>query len=157
MPARTSAQLIMEYPLIGKELLADLRLVHGIYNLSVFLLFLYQGRLGLKIRRARRAKAPLPFPAIKRHRSAGPVLAGLALFGYASGIVLVLLHTGKLLEYPPHLLAGSLVIVTLSVAVLLSRRIKGQDSSYRSRHTAAALILIVLFFAQVLLGIGVLF
>ena len=147
----------MEFPLIGRQLLSELRLAHAIFNAVVLLLFLYQARFGLKIRRARLSNAPLPFPAIKRHRATGPPFAGLALFGYASGIVLVLLHTGKLLEYPPHFVTGTLLVVTLALALLLSRRIKGQESAYRLRHFAAGIVLLLLFFVQAFLGIGILF
>jgi hypothetical protein len=148
---------MMEYPLIDRQLLADLRLAHGTLNFVVLLFFAYQARLGLRIRGARLAKAPMPFAAIKRHRRSGPILAGLAVFGYLSGLVLVMLHTGDILEYPAHFVTGTLLVLALSAAVLLSRKIKGQVSPYRAYHAAAAAALLVLYLLQCLLGLGVLF
>jgi hypothetical protein len=147
----------MEYPLIDKQLLSDFRLVHGIFNFTAMLLFAYQARLGLRIRRARLAKAPMPFAAIKGHRRSGPVFSGVAVFGYVSGVVLVLLDTGQILKYPAHFVAGTLVVLVLSAVVLLSRSIKGQASPFRAYHYAAGVTLLVLYPVQVLLGIGVLF
>lgn len=147
----------MEFPLVSRELLADLRLLHGIFNFAVLFLFLYQARLGLQIRRARLAKAPLLFTAVKRHRKEGPLFTGLAAFGYVFGIVVVLLDTGNLLEYAAHFTAGTLLVLVLSVVVFLSRRIKGQQSPYRRRHFVAAAVLLGIFVLQVLLGLGILF
>ncbi len=61
----------MHDPLISRSLLADLRLAHGIFNLLVLLLFIEQARLGIKIRRARKASLPSPFPAISYDPHAG--------------------------------------------------------------------------------------
>ena len=147
----------MEYPLIDKHLLSDLRLAHGIFNFAVLLLFACQAWLGLRIRRARLGKAPMPFTAIKRHRKFGPVFSGLVVFGYLSGVVLVMLDTGRILEHPAHFLSGTLLVIVLSAVVLLSRRIRGQGSPYRTYHYAAAIALLGLYLLQVLFGIGVLF
>jgi hypothetical protein len=147
----------MEYPLIDRQLLSNLRLVHGAFNFTVLLLFAYQARLGLRIRRARLKKAPMPFSAIKSHRRSGPVFAALMIFGYLSGVVLVLLDTGQILEHPAHFLTGTLLVLILSTVVLLSRRIKGQGSPYRAYHYVAGSALLVFYLLQVLFGIGVLF
>lgn len=147
----------MEYPLINKYLLSELRLAHGIFNILLLVAFLEHARLGLKIRRARTSASPLPFPAIKRHRKGGPVFAVLTLAGYAFGIFLVLVRTGKLFENPEHLLFGTLLVLLAGTNVFLSARIKGQHSPYRSRHFAAGLALLFVFVVQVLLGIGILF
>ncbi len=147
----------MHEPLINRELLSLLRLVHGGYNLTVFLLFVYQARLGLRIRRARKNGAPLPFGAIKRHRKTGPVFAGLALFGFLFGIGLVLVDTGNVFEYPPHLALGIIVVLLVSATVILSRRIKGQDSTYRKPHFAIGVIILAVYVVDILVGIVVLF
>ena len=147
----------MHDPLINRELLSLLRLVHGSYNSSVMLLFLYQGWLGLKIRRARVSGAPLPFPAIRRHRKAGPVFAGLALLGFLFGLSLVLVDTGNIFEYPSHLAVGSLIMLLLAATIVVSRKIKGQDSVNRHRHFLIGQAILACYFLEVFLGIGVLF
>ncbi len=146
----------MQYPLIDKELFAPLRLSHGVYNLFMLLLFLHQGFLGLRVRRARKAHAPLPFPAIKRHRKGGPVLAGMGAFGFLFGLVLILLDTGNILEYPPHFFAGCLIVLALVAGIVTSGRIKGQDPIFRNRHFAAGIVILCLYVLNSLLGLGVL-
>src|SRR5512143_1368708 len=100
----------MQYPLVDRQLLSSLRLVHGSYNSLVTLLFFYHGWLGITIRRARKSKAPLPFAAIKRRRKTGPALAVLGGFAFLIGLSLILLDTGNVLEYPPHFLVGCTIV-----------------------------------------------
>jgi hypothetical protein len=146
----------MDYPLIDKQLLAYLRLVHGGFNTVVMLLFFYQGWLGFTIRRARKAPGPLPFPVIKRHRTLGPVLAVLGGLGFLAGLTLVLLNTGNVLEYPPHFSAGLVLVVLIIAAYKISRDIKGPDSPYRTPHFILGIAVLCLYLVQVFLGIGVL-
>lgn len=147
----------MHDPLINRALLSLLRLVHGGFNVVVFLLLLYQGALGLGIRRARRTGAALPFKTIRRHRRTGPVLAGLAVFGFCFGLGLVMVDTGNIFEYPPHLALGTLLMLLLGAAVILSRSIKGQDSRYRTPHLSVGVAILALYVVQIFVGIGVLF
>lgn len=147
----------MHYPLIDRQLLSQLRLVHGGFNLCVMLLFFYHARLGLTIRRARTAKAPLPFFAIKRHRKTGPLLAMAGVFGYCAGLTLILLDTGNVLEYPPHFFTGSLIVILLIVTFVLSRMIKGQESPLRTPHAYIGIAILCLYVVEVFIGIGVLF
>lgn len=148
----------MHYPLIDKELLSVLQSSHATFNVVVMLLFWHQAWMGMKIRKARRqAGGALPFTLIRRHRKAGPVYAALALFGYLFGIVIVVLHKGRLLEHPAHFFTGTILIAVIMVSIVLSRRIQGQQSPYRTAHFIAGLFLLVLYLLQVLLGIGVLF
>lgn len=146
----------MQYPLIDRQLLSNLRLVHGVYNATVMLLFLYQGWLGLRIRRARMAGAPPPFPVIKRHRRTGPVLAILGGLGFLIGLTLVLLDTGNVLEYPPHFFIGLTIVVLLIVTYKVSREIKGPDSPYRTPHFILGVTILCLYFVNVIFGIGAL-
>ena len=147
----------MQYPLIGKQWLLSLRLVHAFYNGCVLLLFLYHGWLGSKIRRARRAKAPLPFAAIKRHRKTGPILVILSVTGFFIGFTLVLLHTGNVLEYPPHFFTGLVVAILLATTWRVSRKIKGPDSPYRTPHFIVGILILCLYLAEGVLGLGILF
>jgi len=45
----------MQYPLIDRNVLADLRLIHAFFNSGVMALFFYQAWLGITVRRARLA------------------------------------------------------------------------------------------------------
>jgi hypothetical protein len=146
----------MQYPLIDRQLLADLRLAHGIYNALVVLLFLWQGWLGLRIRRDRRAHVPQSLPVIKRHRRAGPVLALMGGFGFLTGLTLVLLDTGNVLEHKTHFFTGFSIVVLLITTYRISRDIKGPDSPYRTSHFVLGLAIICLYCINVFLGIGAL-
>jgi hypothetical protein len=146
----------MHVPVIKRELLSQLRLVHGGYNFSVMLLFLYQGWLGLKIRRARVSGAILSFPTIRRHRRAGPVFAGLALLGFLFGLSLVLVDTGNVFEYTPHFAVGFLIMLLLTATIVVSRKIRGQDSVNRQRHFLISQAILACYVLEVFLGIGVL-
>ena len=146
----------MQYPLIGRQLLLNLRWVHAFYNGCLLLLFLYHGWLGGSIRRARRAKAPLPFPAIRRHRKTGPFLVILGAAGFFIGFTLVLLHTGNLLEYPSHLFTGFALVTLLCATWLLSRKIKGPASPHRTPHFIMGIAILFLYLAEAFLGLGIL-
>jgi hypothetical protein len=146
----------MQYPLIDRDLLADLRLAHGGYNAIVMLLFLWQGRLGFRIRRERLAGAAPPFQVIKRHRKAGPIFAIMGGLGFFAGLTLVLLDTGKILEYPPHLFTGLTIVVLLIATYKISRDIKGPDSPFRTTHFALGVAILCLYLVNIFLGLGVL-
>jgi hypothetical protein len=147
----------MQYPLIDRQLLANLRPVHGIYKSLVMLLFFYQGWLGFRIRRARRAHAPLPFADIRRHRKMGPILVAMGVLGFLIGFTLVLLDTGNVLEYPPHFAVGLTIMLLIAATYGVSRRIKGPDPVYRDPHFLLGIALLCLYLVEVVLGIGVLF
>jgi hypothetical protein len=147
----------MQYPLVDKQLLSPLRLVHGSYNSLVMLLFFYHGWLGITIRRARKSKAHLPFAVIKRHRKTGPVLAIMGGFGFLIGLTLTLLDSGNILQFPAHFMVGCTIVLCLLSTFLLSRKIKGSDSPYRTPHFVLGITILCLYLIQVFLGIGVLF
>ncbi len=145
----------MQYPLIDRELLSSLRLVHAGYNSIVILLFFYHATLGFSIRRARRAGAPLPYPKIKRHRKAGPVFAVMGLLGFFIGFSLVLLDTGNLLEYPLHFIVGLLIVLCLVSTFVISRKIKA-GPEFRTPHFILGIALLCLYCIEAFLGLGVL-
>ncbi len=147
----------MKFPLVDKHFLSYLRLVHAFYNASIMLLFFYHGWLGVTIRRRRKAGGPLPFPVIRRHRKMGPPLVVLGVAGFCIGFTLVLLDTGRVLEYPPHLFTGAAIVVLLLAIFAVSRRIKGPDSPYRNPHFTLGVMLLVLYVIEVILGVNVLF
>ena len=146
----------MQYPLIDIQILYDLRLAHGIFNLCVMLLFFYQGWLGFKIRRARRTKVPAPIPVIKRHRKTGPILVCLAAAGFLAGLALVLLDTGNILEFPAHLFVGLVIVALILTTYTVSRKIRGPDSPYRTTHMIIGVSILSLYIVQIFLGLEVL-
>ncbi len=141
--------------MIDKEIIGYLKLIHGLFNASVFGAFLYQGSLGLKIRAGRRQGHP-EFPIIKRHRSFGPLLVTLSLSGFIAGAVIAHLDHGKLFNYPAHSLVGSLIASTVIVSFFVSRRIRPGESPWRTAHLLLGLVLLCLYLLQVVLGLGIL-
>lgn len=146
----------MEYPLISRELVAGLRIVHGLFNLAVVLLFFYTARNGLMIRKARKNSLPLPVPAATRHRWLGPRLVILGGLGFGAGLALVLVDTGNALKYPAHLLVGVVIITLLFATFLVARKIKGPNSPHRDTHFRLGIAILSLYVLQVFLGFGVL-
>jgi hypothetical protein len=128
----------MQYPLIDRQLLSSLRFVHGGFNSFVMIMFFYHACLGIAIRRARMAHGPLPFPMIKRHRKGGPLLAALGIAGFFIGFTLVMLDSGKVLQFPSHFLVGCTIVLCLITTFVISRKIKGPDSPYRTPHFSSA-------------------
>ena len=146
----------MEFPLISRELIAILKLVHGGFNLTVMLLFFYHARNGLMIRKARTNNVSLPFHAIKLHRRMGPVLALLGAGGFSAGLILVLLDTGNPLMYPSHLFVGTAIVILLLLTYRISRKITGPASPQRDLHYRLGLAILALYLVNVVLGAGVL-
>jgi hypothetical protein len=146
----------MQYPLIDRQLLSSLRLVHGGFNSSVIIAFFYHARLGIAIRRARKARDPLPFPLIKRHRKGGPILAALGITGFCIGFTLVMLDSGKVLQFPYHFFVGCTIVLCLISTFALSRKIKGPQSPYRTPHFYLGVVILSLYLIEAVLGLGVL-
>jgi hypothetical protein len=138
-------------------LIQYVKLLHGFYNALVLFLFFYQAWLGLTIRRTRRSKAPFPVASVKRHRKAGPVLAILGGLGFLVGLTLVLMDTGRILEYPLHLCVGLVIVPLLISAFIVSRKIKGPDSPFRMPHFILGMCILLLYVIQSFLGLGILF
>ncbi len=140
--------------MVAGEWMAPLRLLHGAYNTLIALAFLYQGWLGLGIRKARRAGGAGDFRAIKRHRGNGPVLALLGILGYAAGATLITIDKGHLFEYRAHHLVGVAIVILLAATFLVSRRIKGPDSPWRTPHFLLGLAILGAYAVQLLLGLN---
>jgi hypothetical protein len=146
----------MEFPLISRALIANLKLVHGLFNFAVMCLFVWHGRNGLQIRRARQGKLPLPLLAIRRHRKSGPVLAALGIGGFFAGLTLVFLDTGRVLSYPAHLLAGTAIVLLLASTYQVSKKITAGDTGWREVHFRLGIAILSCYLLNVILGIGVL-
>ncbi len=135
---------------MSRESIEYLKLIHGSFNTLVLLLFLYQGFLGLRIRKSGRNDY------IKRHRQIGPVAALLGVSGFFAGITVVYLDAGHILKYPLHFITGLTIASLIITTFLISKKIKGPDKYWRNRHYAVGILIILLYFVQAFLGLGVL-
>lgn len=135
-----------------------LSLFHGGFNLSVFILFVAQGWLGLRIRRARLKQAPPPIPSIRRHRKNGPLFVVLGFIGFLVGLGLVLTSTkGRLILFPRHFYVGLTIVILLAATYVMTRKIKRPDSPVRTPHFLVGILFLALYIIQAYLGLNLLF
>jgi len=142
--------------MIDKETIAYLKLIHGSYNVIMMFLFMYQGWMGLKIRRGRKAGVQ-SFDIVKRHRKFGPVLALMGVGGFLAGVTLIYLDTGRFLKYPLHFATGLSLVFCIATAFMISRKIAGPESPWRTPHFRRGILIICLYLVQVSLGLSILF
>jgi len=135
-----------------KEIITYMKLFHGSYNTIIVTLFIYQGTLGLRIRHSE----DRPVHIIKRHRKTGPVAVVLGITGFVGGMIIVFLDQGRIFKYPLHYINGLLIVCLLITTYLISRKIKGPEPYWRTRHFAVGIAIIILYLLQVFLGLGVL-
>jgi len=135
---------------MSKEIIEYMKLFHGTYNMTMMLIIMYQGMLGLKIRKSE----PPPIEIIKRHRKIGPVAAILGSAGFFAGLFIVYLDVGHIFKYPLHFINGLLLVSALTTTYLISKQIKGPDKLWRNRHYHLGILILVLYIVQVLLGIS---
>lgn len=76
-------------------------------------------------------------------------------FGFLEGLVLVLLDSGKVLQFPPHLFTGLTIVVLLLATYKISGDIKGPDSPYRTPHFILGIAILCLYLVNVVIGLGV--
>ena len=135
---------------MSKEIIEYMKLFHGSYNSFMMLVIVYQGMLGMKIRKS---ETP-PIEIIKRHRKIGPVAVVLGSGGFFAGLFITFLDVGHIFKYPLHFINGFLLVSALASTYLISRKIKGPDKLWRNRHYLLGILILVLYFVQVLLGIS---
>jgi hypothetical protein len=87
----------------------------------------------------------------------GPVLVILGGIGFLEGLTLVMLDSGKVLQFPLHLFTGLTIVVLLIVTYKISRDIKGTDSPYRTPHFVLGSAILCLYLVDVVIGFRVLF
>jgi len=145
---------VMRMPDI-REWIEVMRYFHGLYNVAIFSAFVYQGWMGWKIRQERLAGTSQG-AFVGRHRRNGPILALLAVLGYLAGNALVYLDTGHLYAYPFHAANGAGIVVLVLAAYLMSRRIRGAASPWRTPHLAAGVLILSLYVIQAALGLAIL-
>jgi len=141
--------------MVSKDVISILKLLHGSYNSLIFLSFLVQASIGFRIMRARQSGTSNP-GTIKRHRKLGPILAVLGILGGLSGPVITYLDKGKLIEYRLHFTGGLIVIILISSVFVASRAIKGPDKGPRLIHLSLGILLLMAYFVQAVLGLGIL-
>jgi len=142
--------------MVPRHLIPYLQIAHGLFNLGLFAAFVYQGRLGWLIRRSRQKGGEMDFAGVRRHRALGPILAALLPMGYLAGLVISYLDHGVWTKYPLHLAAGSLLVAAVASTWLISRKIRGVHSPWRTRHFVLGLFILILFLCQIFLGLKVL-
>jgi hypothetical protein len=142
--------------MIALEWVAPLRLLHGTYNTMIALAFVYQGWLGLRVRKTRRSGDGGDFRTIRLHRGNGPILVLLGALGYAAGVALIVLDKGHIFEYRLHHLVGMTIVILMAAALLVSRKIKGPISTWRTLHFLLGLAILVAYLLQLLLGLNIL-
>ena len=142
--------------MISAEYMDYLKVLHGSFNTIVGFLFLYQGLLGLRIRKERKSGGQRDVMVIKRHRREGPIFAALGVTGYLVGVVLVYLDTGHLVEYPSHLITGSGIALLIMTTFIISRKIKGSESPWRTPHFVIGLCILFLYLLQIYIGLDIL-
>lgn len=140
----------------SKEAIAYLKLAHGLYNTIIASLFIYQGWLGLKIRKERSAGSIQAFKKIKKHRRNGPPLVILGVLGFCAGAILVYIDKGDIFKYPLHLVNGLFIALSINTTLLISTKIKGASSPWRGRHLLLGLFILCLYLLQIWFGLNIL-
>lgn len=141
--------------MVSRQIIAYLKLLHAAYNFTMMVLFLYQGRLGLRIRDGRLAGTP-SFQLIKRHRRNGPLLAFMGVCGFLSGVIIIGLDSGEFLKYYYHFLVGLTLAFLIVTTFVVSKRIKGPAPYWRNIHLAFGLLIICFYVVQLFMGLNVL-
>lgn len=134
---------------------STLQLAHVFFNGALLFSLAYQGLLGLSIRRKRVAGVLQDFDVVRRHRALGPVLATLLPFGYLAGLATVYIHRGLWVRYPGHFAAGTVLLLVVGSTVLVSRKIRGAQSPWRTPHFELGVLLLCTFLVQVYLGLNI--
>jgi hypothetical protein len=136
-----------------KEILPYL---HGAYNMLVILLFIYQGWLGMIIRKERLAGRPPVVRITKRHRKFGPVLALMGIFGFFAGVNIVYINYGLLIVYDLHFYTGIVISSLIIATFFISKKIKRNDLLWRTLHLYAGFVIISFYFIEAYIGIRML-
>jgi hypothetical protein len=138
------------------DLIPYLKYLHGLFNGFVALLFIYQGWLGLTIRKHRVAGQVPTLNVIKRHRKTGPIFALMGIAGFFAGATIVYLHEGRIFEHPGHFIIGLSIAALILTTSLISKKIRGGSPTFRTPHLFLGIIIICLYFIQAFIGISML-
>jgi hypothetical protein len=141
--------------MMSMEVVVYFRYAHGLFNLSMAVMFFYTGTMGFRSRKTRKTGST-DARAAGRHRRLGPVLAPLGVAGFFAGLALVYLDEGRALRYPLHFLTGLAIAVLIVSTFIVSRRIRGQAGPWRDLHFSLGVGILCLYVFQVFLGLGIL-
>jgi uncharacterized membrane protein YwaF len=81
----------------------------------------------------------------------------MGILGFLAGITIAYLDNREVFKYPLHFITGSAITLSILATFLISKKIKGRESPWRTIHFTIGLIIICLYFIQAFLGIGILF
>ncbi|MGW8323910.1 MAG: DUF4079 family protein [Thermodesulfobacteriota bacterium] len=137
------------------QTIALLRYAHGAFNLTVFLCVMVLARFGFRVRKGRLSGQTEP-GVTRNHRRMGPVVLGLVWTGYTAGTMIIVLDKGRIFEFPYHALGGLLLAILTTSTFLVSKRMTPTSVDLRNIHYRLGRTILVLFAAQVLLGVGIL-
>jgi hypothetical protein len=137
---------------MSRELISYLKLFHGTYNTAVLLLFVYQGILGLQIRKSVRK----PLDLTKKHRKIGPIAAVLGVSGFIAGTTIVYLDTKRIFVYAYHFITGLAIVSSIIATYIISRKIRVKEPQWRNIHFVIGMLIITLYIIQAFLGLGIL-
>jgi hypothetical protein len=131
------------------------KLFHGSFNTLVAFSFMYQGWMGLAVRRGRKRGQPR-IEIVKRHRRLGPILVVLGALGFCAGLTLAIIDKGTILQYPLHVIVGSVIVLFILGQYTVSKKIKGPESPWRTPHLAIGMGIVVFYLFQILVGLSIL-
>jgi hypothetical protein len=80
----------------------------------------------------------------------------LGVAGYFAGVGLILIDKGHVFVYPSHMIVGSFIALLIITTSIISKKIKGPDSSWRTPHFMIGLFILLLYILQIYLGLGIL-
>ena len=126
---------------------------HALYNAILFLCFIYQSMLGLRIRERRKSGSAPVARNNRLHRKFGPVLVFAGIAGCISGFFLVYYDYKSIFNYKLHSVSGFSIAVLLPATYYISKKIKAGDSPWRLNHFRLGFFILCLYCIQVLLGI----
>jgi len=129
---------------------------HALFNSGLFIAFVYHGWNGWRIRRKRLGGGPQDSGLVRRHRAMGPFLAKLLPVGYLAGLLLSFLDHGTWARYSLHLGVGTVLVSAVVATWIISRKIRGPQSAWRTPHFLLGIAILILFLGQIFLGLGVL-
>lgn len=142
--------------MVGDHAIAGFRYVQGSFNILTALLFFYQGGLGFKIRKARKSGVSISVKTVKRHRTLGPILVFMGISGFIAGLLPVYIDHGDIFKFPLHLFTGLTIAFAAASTFVVSKKIKGPDSTWRTPHVILGILILCLYIVQVFLGLGIL-